>query len=332
MIDSTSDTMQSMKTPGARLERILVAIDFRPDSIAAARWAARYLAPGSDLRLVHAVHVPEPYRGASAEAIDALRTTTRVGAEARLTELAASLPATRVSTLVLSGEPRDVICQAAREWKADLLVLGRHGERPGLWEFLGGTADGLLDESPVSVLVAGGMKDAAPSRVLVGVDEHGISPELHAWLALLYRRFAPEFTLLYVVGSAVPSHALAASGDTSASSYEPTSIEVAEHESDRWADALCAGGAIPRDLVHSEAAWGEAGSELVMAAERTGSDLIVVDRRHGGRVRRALLGSVSREVVRAARRPVLVVRHADDHAVNSAADARETKRETRRSA
>lgn len=313
MIDSVIDRKQSARAPGARLERILVAIDFRPDSVAAARWAARYLAPGAELRLVNAVHVPEPYRGASAEAIDTLRTTTRVGAEARLTELAASLPVTRVSTVVLSGEPRDVITQVAREWKADVLVLGRHGERPGLWEFLGGTADGLLDSSPVSVLVAGGMQDAAPSRVLVGVDEHGISPELHDWLGLLYRRFAPEFTLLYVVGSAVPSHALAATGETGPT-YEPTSIEVAERESDRWADALCADGRIPRELVRSEAAWGEAGSELVFAAERTGSDLIVVDRRHGGRVRRALLGSVSREVVRAARRPVLVVRHSDDHA------------------
>lgn len=328
MIDSVIDHTHSEKRPGARLERILVAIDFRPDSVAAARWAARYLAPGAELRLVTAVHVPEPYRGASAEAIETLRTTTRIGAEARLTELAASLPATRVSTAILNGEPRDVICQVAREWKADLLVLGRHGERPGLWEFLGGTADGLLDSSPVSVLVAGGMKDAAPSRVLVGVDEHGISAELHDWLVLLYRRFAPEFTLLYVVGSAVPSHALAAAGETSGSTYEPTSIEVAEHESDRWADALCADGGIPRDLVRSEAAWGEAGSELVFAAERTGSDLIVVDRRHGGRVRRALLGSVSREVVRAARRPVLVVRHSDEHAV----DTRQTEGDARRSA
>ena len=52
---------------------------------------------------------------------------------------------------------------------------------------------------------------------------------------------------------------------------------------------------------------GQPAEEIVALAEELGAYLIVVGRRHRGRIRRALAGSVSDWVVRHARCPVLVV-------------------------
>ena len=51
----------------------------------------------------------------------------------------------------------------------------------------------------------------------------------------------------------------------------------------------------------------EPAEEIVALAEELGADLIVAGSRHRGRIRRALMGSVSDWVVRHARCPVLVV-------------------------
>lgn len=55
---------------------------------------------------------------------------------------------------------------------------------------------------------------------------------------------------------------------------------------------------------------GEPADEIVAYADTVDADLIVVGSRGHGAVTSALLGSVSREILREARRPVLVVRGA----------------------
>jgi hypothetical protein len=64
-----------------------------------------------------------------------------------------------------------------------------------------------------------------------------------------------------------------------------------------------AGGIVARVHLRKE----QPAEEIVALAEELGADLIVVGRRHRGRIRRALAGSVSNWVVRHARCPVLVV-------------------------
>ena len=54
---------------------------------------------------------------------------------------------------------------------------------------------------------------------------------------------------------------------------------------------------------------GDAAAEIVDLAEDIGAGLIVIGSRGLGRIRRALMGSVSDSVVRHAHCPVLVVRH-----------------------
>lgn len=43
-----------------KIRRIVVGVDFREPSVAAARWTARELAPDAEIVLLHVVDVPRP--------------------------------------------------------------------------------------------------------------------------------------------------------------------------------------------------------------------------------------------------------------------------------
>ena len=55
-----------------------------------------------------------------------------------------------------SEEIADVILQEARDWAADLIVMGTHGRRGMAHMFLGSVAEGVIRASPVPVLVVRG--------------------------------------------------------------------------------------------------------------------------------------------------------------------------------
>lgn len=141
--------------------RILVATDGSAcaaravDSVAARPWPA-----GSLLRVVTVVHtdvplVPEPFLTGAAAHVQSLeedrqRAPGRVhAAEARL---AGALGAP-VESVVLEGDPADVIVEEAARWNADLVVVGTHG-RGGLKRLvLGSVSEAVVRRAPCSVEV-----------------------------------------------------------------------------------------------------------------------------------------------------------------------------------
>ena len=54
------------------------------------------------------------------------------------------------------GRVAEVIVQAARDWKADLIVVGTHGRRGVSHLFLGSDAEAVARLSPVPVLLVRG--------------------------------------------------------------------------------------------------------------------------------------------------------------------------------
>lgn len=141
--------------------RVLAAVDFRPASLYAARWAAGVAGPGAQIELAHVL--PS-------------RTVEPEHAKRFMAALAgfASTLAQPARLHVRAGDPVERICELVGERSPDLLVVGRNLE--------GGTdgsmRDRLLLRSPVPVLVAGPGSFAATSgvdplrRILVSV-EHG---------------------------------------------------------------------------------------------------------------------------------------------------------------
>jgi nucleotide-binding universal stress UspA family protein len=74
-------------------------------------------------------------------------------AEAELDAFLASIPAVTVQGTVRVGSPAHMIVDVAREWDADLVVLGTHGRRGLPRFFLGSVAETVLRKAPCSALV-----------------------------------------------------------------------------------------------------------------------------------------------------------------------------------
>ena len=138
---------------GAGIRRILVAVDETPSSGWATDFAARLASElSAELLLLHVVN---PAVGLSPEFVtpDWLSDMHRDAAE-MLRRVKSSLPAgvRRADACVREGGPEREIVACAREWEADLIVLGTHG-RGHLAQFLlGSTAEGVVRHAPCPVV------------------------------------------------------------------------------------------------------------------------------------------------------------------------------------
>jgi nucleotide-binding universal stress UspA family protein len=75
-------------------------------------------------------------------------------AERELAEfLAAEVPHADITPCVRPGDPAYQIVHEAREWDADLIVLGTHGRRGARRVFLGSVAEAVLRNAPCAALV-----------------------------------------------------------------------------------------------------------------------------------------------------------------------------------
>ncbi|MFC3077663.1 universal stress protein [Phenylobacterium terrae] len=138
----------------APYRHVVAAIDFSEGSrqalVAAAPWV-----DGAEIALLHAYRVP--YEGflsreanadevrASAEA-DCARFLAEGGWPPGLGE--------RVEPEMAYGTPLEVLAARAREGRADLVVVGAHGQTGPFEKLLGGTAEQLLSELLTDLLVA----------------------------------------------------------------------------------------------------------------------------------------------------------------------------------
>jgi nucleotide-binding universal stress UspA family protein len=105
--------------------------------------------------------------------------------------------------------------------------------------------------------------------------------------------------------------ALASAGGSGYDDGDEEPREGLRRDADRWVRGIV-GADVPPERVRSEVTFGEAGQEILAAAERHDTDLIVTGSHGGGAMRRLVVGSVAAEVLRGATCPVLVVKAAVD--------------------
>ena len=294
-----------------RLQRIVIGIDFSEPSIAAAKWTIHRFAPRAEVILVHAIEIPEPpsFLRERLPGKDAIADAVREGAEERLLAMAAALGSSRVSFRLGVGDAVDELTRAAHELDADLIAVGTHGERPTRWPHLGSTAELLISASSIPVLLATGMRDETPQRIVAAVDDDAVSYWVLQWARELSERFAASVTALHVVSARVLSHVLSMAlvGSSGAEIGGTQLHEEFRSDTRRWLQKLVGAGMKPA-RAGSEIAFGHPSHEILAAADRLQSDLIVLGSRRPGRLRRAMVGSVASSVVRNASRPVLVVK------------------------
>ena len=292
-----------------KLDRVLIGIDFSAPSIEAAQWVARELASGAELVLLHVISLPKapPIVQSRFPRRDLLIDTVRVGAEKRLREISLSLPASRMWLEIREGPSAETIIQVADEFSADLVVAGAHGERRGLAEGLGSTAEHLARISARPVILVTHPRQRRPSHILVAAEKSEATTTALSWAATLSKALDARVTAIHVVPGSVASSALAAarapSGAPPAGEPAPSAMTEVPNV---WVERVIDAG-VPRAKAGSEIAFGDAAKEIIAASERLEADLVVMGRRAAGNFRRAVLGSVVNGVLRDTTCPVLVV-------------------------
>ena len=142
--------------------KILIATDGSKYSNAAVEECCRtILNPEGDEVQVVSVYenaypiTAEPF-ALSQEYYEKLDETVRKIAEGYVGEskktIAEKFPGLNVETDILHGSPDQQIIERAKDWNADLIVVGSHGR--GFWgRLLGSVSDGVVHHAPCSVLV-----------------------------------------------------------------------------------------------------------------------------------------------------------------------------------
>ncbi len=139
---------------------VVVGVDFTMASEAVAEWVGRHLPAVGTTVLVHALELSRHSGETSAQ--QQIRLEAAVSANESLERIAEEYFADRaVELLVEPGDPISVLSTIAVEREADLIVVGPHQGHPALEKFVGSTAQRLIHESIVPVLLAVGIGDAA---------------------------------------------------------------------------------------------------------------------------------------------------------------------------
>jgi nucleotide-binding universal stress UspA family protein len=255
---------------------------------------------GATLHLVHAFEFPRIFTlepGAEAMYPDA---ATRMAAEMRerLASLVRSLPGGEsVVCHVQPGTPGEAIRRTAAAVGANLVVVGAAGGNRLGQAILGTTAQRVLREVEVPVLVTRVPLERAPGRVLLTTDLTELSAMVHergldVLEGLFGSREGALRSLLVLAYDIVPPPLSAA-----------TLQRTAAAELDAFLDERDGRGVAVDPALRT----GPAAVEIVREASEWGADLLVVGThaRHG--LQRLMLGSVAEAVVRDAPCNVLAI-------------------------
>jgi nucleotide-binding universal stress UspA family protein len=143
--------------------KVLLAIDGSPHSEAAISAVTHRPWPkGTAVEILTVLHAPAPVMIDPALVIAAVhaeqiaeqrhRATTLVDSAGK--QIARASPDVTITTQILEGNPKDVIVEEARTWRADLIVLGSHGYGRFRRMVLGSVAGAVVANAPCSVHVA----------------------------------------------------------------------------------------------------------------------------------------------------------------------------------
>ena len=132
-------------------KRILTAVDFSSNSLEAFRVAVEMAR--IHLGSLHLLHVIEAPPAVSTEVVMEIVQKANTAVERLVASSQLALEESTFTTEVANGRAFDEIVSRAREWRADLIVLGAKGTTSLEEIILGGTAEQAMKEAPCSVLI-----------------------------------------------------------------------------------------------------------------------------------------------------------------------------------
>jgi len=301
--------------------RVLLAIDGSHSSEVARDLVAGLAWPeGSAIRVVGVVeHGPESFglpwmpvvRGEPGVTESALDAQLSIALEAATREIetgiAAHVPApgtVKVDHLVLRGHAARALVDEAREFGADLVVVGSRGHGAFESMILGSTSAEVVDHAPCPVLVA---RTSSLRSLVLADDGSGGARDAAAIVEQWPILAEVPATVVTVAEVSVPWV-----GDTpgmygqALSSYQDTVDEARRMHADIARQTAEQLGRLGRSVT-TQVREGDPTAELVASLSALGADLVVVGTRGHTGLTRMILGSVARKVLLHAPCSVLVV-------------------------
>jgi len=271
--------------------RILAAVDESEASRAAVRFGAILTkALGGRLTLVHV-------RSRSEESTDAQALLRSAQADA------AKWGAETATGRVEVGAPVDAILRVGRKIGTDMLVVGTHGRAGVARLFLGSVAEALTKRAPWPVGVVRKLDDSSAGMgpLLAPTDfSEGASHAIRA-AALLARRLGTRLVLLHVL-----SEVVADKGDDDPKAVQRATLALRRDAESKLQSVIETLG-LESGQVNSSLVTGVDAVGIVHAARAIHAGCIVMGTRGLTGLPRALLGSVTDQVLRHAPCPVVVV-------------------------
>jgi nucleotide-binding universal stress UspA family protein len=297
-----------------RLKSILVPIDFSDPSKNALEYALPFVEKfGAKLTLMHVIEpLPVPAFMTSFPApmeSDKEVSLSRGQLENLIKQNA--LDPKKVETLVCRGRAYDEIAAMARRLETDLIIMHTHGYTGLKHAFLGSTAERVVRYAPCPVLVVRNQSRLSGhygsklklERILVPLDFSECSLKALRYSIALSRQFHASQTLVHAVH---PEYYFS-SPDFDTANYGSL-IDDTQRAAVRQMNTLRKDIRFADLKVSTEVRVEHPVREIVEAAKRENSDLIVLSTHGHTGLDRVLLGSTAENVVRLASCPVLVVR------------------------
>ncbi|MCC6992329.1 MAG: universal stress protein [Acidobacteria bacterium] len=298
-------------SPRPAFARVLCPTDFSEFATAALSYAAALAASyGSEVRLLH-VLTPFPIVAPFGDVPGngQLYESQRVQGQQALDAEAARVrrPGLVVDVELREGNAVHETLEAARDWGADLIVIGTHGRGGMERVVLGSVAEKVLRKAPCAVLTVphAALEHAHATErirhVLCAHDGSAASSHGVAYAVSLAERTGAKLTLVSVVES------LPYGGDF-------TGPDFAAFHTAREAHAReVLDSAVPADVrercnVHDRLVYGHPAQQILEVAAQDTPDLLVMGVQGRGAFDLMVFGSTANHVVRHAACPVLTVR------------------------
>jgi nucleotide-binding universal stress UspA family protein len=285
--------------PERGVTRLLCATDLLPKSDFAIDRAGRLADElGADLSLLHVVS-PADSEGALEQSLQIA--IANLESRARPPSWGA---ATQPQVEVSAGSPVRLVVDAMTRKQAELLILGPH-RRHGFLDLLDGTiVEKALSARKCPVLVVLQRATAAYRNVLLALDLEAESRRALRAAERLVLREKSQAAVIHACEplyyGLLPSHDVEADGATVHAELSQNQAAAAMRDVLRRASADATRYELSVVTGHPIAA-------IMRAIEMRQPDLLVMGTRGDGRMRRALIGSIANQVLRAAPCDVLVV-------------------------
>jgi nucleotide-binding universal stress UspA family protein len=319
MRDDEGQTSTTASTTPEAPTRLLAPLDDSPEARTALPYARALAGPGTEIILLTVIPASNEVTGVSGEVLVPADETSSVAvdqARAALEKIAQGLrnAGQAVQTEVALGDPAERILAAANALGATMIVMATH-DRSGLGRLLhGSVADRVAHDATVPTMVVhAAPRDPGPvgiTRLVVPLDGSPLAEEALAIATAISRRLGTSLFLVEAVdpiGLLPPAVGFAEA--IPAEVYEQTEEEMEQSASDYLegvAKRLRDEGlpVATRVLVGSPAT-------AIIDATKLGDVVVMTSRERTG-VQRWLMGSVSEQVRRGDRSPIILVPASDE--------------------